>query len=773
MTPPPSSLIEAMERSLAASLASPDGTAAPAALLWTDPDGHWQPLIPALAAALPQLYTLGDYAPEQRRGPVIWLKCVIDADLPGIAAHGDRPPILYLPKIARQNLRAADDCPPALQPLVELQYRGAVWRQKNGRDWTPEAFLSSGDALGLDLAQDAATRAALLRALPLLAEQPLASLRGRRLEAEDFDRLTVPDPIRDLLSWLDRPETFETGRAGDRWATFRDVCARDFDLDPEQDGPDAAAAALAEGGGRWNQVWQRFCETPTVWPGVARTLRRAQPEDLLAAPDRWPAVNEEREDRLREELKAAAALPHDRACEKVAALDREHGERRGWAWAQIGESPFAQALEPLSRLARTAMRPLAGADPAALAEDYASEGWRCDRAAIEALKCPGPGDVRALLAKVVRALYEPWLDRSARRLQELLTDRSLADLPAGVDAEAECCLLFVDGLRFDLATMLRERLEAGGLRVRLSHRIAPFPTVTATAKPLASPAHRDCAGAASAEDFCPLLSPSGKPADAARLRDAMARRQVEVLDAAAMPLLTGAEGGAWTEAGKIDSKGHKLGVELVDQLDSELDAVAERIHNLLAAGWRKLRVVTDHGWLLLPGDLPRIDLPPWLVETKWARCAAVKGASTPDVPTWPWHWRPLLRIASPPGIGAFRARVEYSHGGLSPQEWVLPDLAVEPGAATVAATVAAISWRGMRCRIRVETATPGLKVDLRHKGRQPDSSIAAHVRQLSENGEASLVVADDRHEGAAVALVVLDAAGHVLASTTTTVGGEP
>ena len=657
---------------------------------------------------------------------------------------------------------------------MELQYRGAVWHQKNGRDWTPEAFLSSGDALDLDLAQDAATRAAMLRALPLLAERPLASLRGRRLEAEDFDRLTVADPIHDLLLWLNRPEAFEAERAGNRWATFRDVCAREFDFDPEQDGPDAAAAALTAGGGHWDRVWQRFCATPGAWPGVARALRQAQPEDLLAAPDRRPAVNEEREDRLRDELKAAAALPHDRACDRVVALDEEHGERRGWVWAQIDESPCAQALEPLSRLARAAMRPLAGASPAALAQDYAAEGWRCDRAAIEALACPGPGPVRALLAEVVRTLYEPWLDRSARRLQELLSDDSIAALPTGVDAEAECCLLFVDGLRFDLATMLRERLEDSGLRVGLSHRIAPFPTVTATAKPLASPAHRDCAGAASAEDFCPLLSHSGKPADAARLRDAMARRyQVEVLDAAAMTLATGAKGGAWTEAARIDSKGHKLGVELVAQLPGELEAVAERIHNLLAAGWRKLRVVTDHGWLLLPGGLPRIDLPPWLVETRWARCAAVKGASTPAVPTWPWHWRPLLRIASPPGIGAFRARVEYSHGGLSPQEWVLPDLVVEPGAASVSATVADISWRGMRCRIRVETATPGLEVDLRRKGRQADSSIAAHIRPLNENGEASLVVADDSHEGAAVALVVLDRAGHVLASKTTTVGGEP
>jgi hypothetical protein len=39
-------------------------------------------------------------------------------------------------------------------------------------------------------------------------------LRGRRLDADDFDQLFVSDPVRDLLRWLNGPELFETGRAG-------------------------------------------------------------------------------------------------------------------------------------------------------------------------------------------------------------------------------------------------------------------------------------------------------------------------------------------------------------------------------------------------------------------------------------------------------------------------------------------------------------------------------------------------------------------------------
>ena len=181
-------------------------------------------------------------------------------------------------------------------------------------------------------------------------------------------------------------------------------------------------------------------------------------------------------------------------------------------------------------------------------------------------------------------------------------------------------------------------------------------------------------------------------------------------------------------------------------------------------------MVTDHGWLLLKGGLPKVELSPSLVETKWARCAAVKGESTPAVPTYPWYWNPLLRIASPPGIGSFFAGTEYAHGGISPQECVVPDLIAERDTTTAAARITKVDWRGMRCRIKVETSAPHVVVDLWLNRRQPESSIAASVREVNDAGDASLVVAEDKHEGAAALVVVLDKAGRVLDDRSTTVG---
>lgn len=767
----PQTLTDALIASLAAAGRSPEGVAPPAAILWTDADGQWQGLIPTLKAALPHLYALGAYAPAERTGPVIWLKCIVERTLPDVSPLADVIPILYLPRVSRQELRAGGDCPRALQPLIELQYRGAVWHQRNGRDWTVDAFLASDDALGLDVAQDGRTREAMLRALPLLAAEPIETLRGRRLDADDFDRLAIGDPVRDLLSWLSAPDAFQARCDGARWATFRDVCVREFHFDPDADGAPTAADALLHGSGRWNEVWRRFCEAPKLYPGVATALREARPKDLLVDRSRRPGCNEGDEDRLRAALEAVCGLPHGEACDRIVALEKEHKDRRGWVWAQLGQSPLAQALEPLARLAVLARTPLGGATAEAIAGAYAANGWRCDRAALDALRL-SQGAGGSLIARVVRVLYESWLDATARHFQALIAAAGLEAraLSQGVAADHETCIVFADGLRFDIAGRLQEVLEGRGLRVQMGHRFAALPTVTATAKPLASPAFAACAGGETADDFTPLLAASQQPVNAPRLRDQLARQGVEVLDADDIRFAGNAENGGWTEIGRLDELGHALGALLVRQIESEVDAIAERVAGLLGAGWSRIRVVTDHGWLLLPGGLPKVELPPYLVATKWARCAAVRGASSLEVPTYPWHWNSHLRIASPPGIGAFIAGSEYAHGGVSPQECVVPDLVVERGEEAVRARIASVVWRGMRCRVAVDTNATGIRVDLRLNRKQANSSIAAAAKDVDKKGEASLAVADDRHEGAAATVVVLDAAGQVLDHQPTTVG---
>ena len=122
---------------------------APCAVLWTDPERWWEGVLPELLALLPELFLLGGYVPGRRTGPALWLRC-IEARLVDGASPVGVTPILYLPGISRERLRAAEDCPQELAALVELQYRGAMWLHVNGKDWTPYAYLVSKHG-GLDL----------------------------------------------------------------------------------------------------------------------------------------------------------------------------------------------------------------------------------------------------------------------------------------------------------------------------------------------------------------------------------------------------------------------------------------------------------------------------------------------------------------------------------------------------------------------------------------------------------------------------------------------
>jgi hypothetical protein len=322
----------------------------------------------------------------------------------------------------------------------------------------------------------------------------------------------------------------------------------------------------------------------------------------------------------------------------------------------------------------------------------------------------------------------------------------------------------------DIAGQLAARLESKAFRVTLAHRLAPLPTVTATAKPAASPIANDIKGD-SGEDFTPLikLKSQWKPLIASLFRDRLEKEGLEILDASELLIPSGTNTGGWTECGAIDSMGHSLQGDLVHQIETELKRIEDRVSSLLNSGWRRVHIVTDHGWLLLPGGLPRIDLPGYLVETKWARCAVVKGQPDLPVPVSIWYWNPAIRIASPPGIGSFRANETYAHGGISPQECVVPDLLVERGVTAISATITSIEWRRMRCRIRVETNNPSVRVDLRKNWKEQATSIVAAHKALDANGEVSLVL-DDTHEGAAASVVVVDVDGNVIAHQTTCVG---
>ena len=460
----PATLLDVLTQQLRSCASTADAVERPAAILWTDPDGLWRSLVPLLLETLPELLVLGEYAPEQRAGPAVWLRCVIDGGLVIDGADEERIPIVYLPGIGRQDLRRGDDVLWALQPLVELQYRGALWLNK-GQDWTVTAFLSSPQTLKLELLRDESTRLALLRALPELAVTPLSALKGRRLTADDFDRLLTSDTIRDLLRWMGEPELTKSRMGEETWSAFRSQARSQFGVDPQSDDVTVAGERLGRAEGAWEPVWQRFVEAPLVYKGIPELLSRSQPHELLLDGSRWPGINRDREQDARLELESLAELPHAQACDRVLELERKHGERRDWVWNALDQSPMARVLAPLAAVARICRQTPAAQSPDELATRYVDGLWQADRAAWEALVSTSVAD-EPVVHSALRALMEPWLHASACLLQDLVENQPL---PLATEQEAVAvgpgeCLVFVDGLRLDVGMALAERLRDKRLR---------------------------------------------------------------------------------------------------------------------------------------------------------------------------------------------------------------------------------------------------------------------------------------------------------------------
>ena len=770
-------VIEALVGSLqAAAKYNPNDVVHPYAVLWTDHDAQWQPIIPQLRRLLPQLLTFGEYQPEQRIGPAIWLRSVVDWGLPEVELPDGVTPIVYLPGVSRQELRAVQECPDSLKPLVELQYRGACWTQKNGKDWTVEAFLvSEGGGLGLDLARDATTRGAMLGALAELATTSVDRLKGKHLEAEDFDKLFSDDPAKDLLLWLSEPEAVKSGRNSGRWSAFKSRCKADFKFDPDKDGELVGAELLGRREGPWAAVWERFTESPVLYPGVPELLSKAMPsDDLFIEPSSWPQNNEKKEAALRQSLLALGKSTPANARERILELEKSHGSRREWVWAKLGQTPLANALGHLADLAERAATKLGGTSTAEMAKLYVDAAWEVDTRALSAMAAvKSSGDSQAV-GRVLNAIYRPWLESAAEHLQALAEKEPLPGHDGqGLEdllVEPGGLVLFADGLRFDVSQRLVERMRLKGWSVTPSTRWAGLPTVTATAKPAVSPVTKGIKGLSLGEDFLPATADTEQPLTTDRFRKLLATAGYQYLGAHESG---DSSGRGWTENGELDKLGHSLQGKLAVRAEEQVELLLERIEFLLDAGWREIRVVTDHGWLWLPGGLPKVDLPKYLTASRWARCAAIKGGSKVEVPTVRWHWNVHERVAVASGIACFGAGNEYAHGGLSLQESLVPVIRVTAGeaAAKTAAKIGDVSWVGLRCRVQVETAQPGLAVDLRSKVNDPSSSVS-NARPVGAKGAASLLVADDELEGTPAVVVVLDASGHVITKQPTIIGGD-
>ena len=174
----------------------------------------------------------------------------------------------------------------------------------------------------------------------------------------------------------------------------------------------------------------------------------------------------------------------------------------------------------------------------------------------------------------------------------------------------------------------------------------------------------------------------------------------------------------------------------------------------------------------MPGSLPKVELPEYLTETRKGRCARLKEGSQTDQQVVAWHWDDAVRIALAPGIHCYEAGKEYEHGGLSPQECVVPILTATGQASRATVSIGEVRWRRLRCNITVDGSLPGTLVDIRTKGGDPSTTLTAGGKEIGAEGEVSLLVEDADREDEAALVVIVGPDGTVLAQTSTIIGSS-
>lgn len=758
-----------------------DVQVAPFCILWPDKDEQWKASIPLLRRELPELITLGPYDLAKRMGPAIWLRCVVSGLDKKTPLIENRIPLLYLPGVSRQELRAVESCPDHLKAIAELQYRGVFWSQTNSKDWTIFAFLvSKYGGLELDVSHDNETRNALMLAFNRLLDVKLNTLRGRRLRKEYFNELASgKDVPKDILLWMEDSDCFKEARDENAWKAFIEICTSQFGFNPERDGPIGAAKLLADHMDSWVIVWNRYREAASRYPSIIDLIKKASPPDFDLFADAktaegWPQWNESEEEELLIQLKLLVDKPSHIARDKILELEEKHGERRKLIWAELGHAPLAFILEPLSKLAKETAQELPSGSLKDLIDAYSTIGWKADLSVIQVLSQSSFQEIFSVIISLIRVLYSSWLEDSAKNLQSLVQKSSY---PGDKNKRPEMkycdgtCLVFVDGLRFDTAKILSKMLDSEGLKVEENLIWATLPSITISGKAAVSPISYFLDGSGDPKEFIPGVKGTNYSLKGGyhfvRLLKENGWQILEDQD------LGDIKGRAWCEAGNLDSEGHNRGWKMALHIEGLLKEVKERVCALHKAGWQTIKIVTDHGWLLLPGGLPKKSLPSYLTEAKSSRCASIKAGTSTDMMIYPWYWDNLWGVALAPGISCFRAGEEYQHGGLSLQECLTLQLTINyrEKSSDIFLGKLELVWKGLRCNVVADGDTFGLMVDIRLESEIASSSVVLDAKPFRDNNTTSVVVENEDLEGRNASLLLIDINGNIVYQMDTIIGG--
>lgn len=404
-----------------------------------------------------------------------------------------------------------------------------------------------------------------------------------------------------------------------------------------------------------------------------------------------------------------AALSGQSLLEELTGLEQVAARHAKGFWELGCQHPRAIPWLELERLCHAARMLLeAGISrpwttPAEAIAWFTSGGWCADRAGEEILRDlmrPAP----ALLSLIgpLRTAYRARWEQAMIEWSRVWTEAGcpLPNLPTAgtwlaerLQHERPTAILVLDALRYDLGCELAERVnqQEGVPRATVASARAPLPSVTPLGMALALPLPEDTIEVDLVAGNWQVRQRGG----GGNLGPVAARRtwwfeqgQVPaeaLLDMAAVQAREiPAPGPGRTRLVVHDAAIDRLGHD--DELEAQgaaavLDRYLLAIERLRAAGWLRILVVTDHGFLHWPVSEETNAQPP--LATPAPVYSSRRALAYPAELTFagPQGLAPggRWRVAVPYGAASFRAYggLGYFHGGASLQEWIIPCLAVE------------------------------------------------------------------------------------------------
>lgn len=747
----------------------------PEVILWPDPEEVWKEVVPILQNDLPQLLTYGQYSPEKKSGPAIWIKCMVAKLLPEANWGADETPIIYLPGISKADLRKVETAVFDLQPLLEYQYTGSLFLQENGKEWTVLAFVeNTQQGLGIRVQKDSNTKLALKKALPTIFSQPDPFQNKTFIDAGFLNALVFPEINESILQWINKGDEFLESMDASKQAVFKELCKNQFDFDPNFKNIKEITQKLGSQSGNWKTVWQLYSNNPKKYANVEERLRHAKPYDLGSGmfalpPDSWPQVNEDEEESLYKSLKSLSKKDVPLAALELGKLELLHQKRRSWIWADLDKTPLALAIGYLSKLAEKTQVSFGNFTLDELKYYYENEGFEVDQLMRKSLQSVKTKRDLEAVTLIITLFYKPWLESITIRFQKLIQENSGIFTDQQTHEESEDFVLFVDAFRFELAKEFELMLaqKSPGIKVSLESTWSAIPSLTPTAKAKVSPIASAISVNSECREFRPQLK-NTKDLSTSAFRETLKTKGFEYIAKVSDIQL---DQRYWMEIGDIDTKGHQEQSGLVKRVDELFELVLETVEGIFEKGYRRIKIVTDHGWLLLPGGLPKTQINADLAETRWGRCALMKDGAVTTLLHLPWRWNPSTYIAYAPGISFFKMNEEYAHGGISIHECLIPEIILEnQSQPKKIASIKMVKWTNLSCNVEVENSQDGFYLDIRTKALDESTTIVISKKNGVTENKGRVMVTEDA-EGKAATILLLDSNGVIIEKRLTTVGG--